>query len=129
MDYAVLKTEIDKPAYAGKTDPEVADMLNAPGPDTAPGGIINARRVLRVPTGAELINLTAAKRSLLQLILSPGEVNIGSDNIQAVLADCFPGATATAFAALKTKSISKAEALGLRRVRHGDVAEARRLGA
>lgn len=126
MDYVKLKEEIDKPIYTGLGDVAVAAMLNAVGDLELPRGNIPASEIIEVATGAELNGLSKDQKDVLQLIVSPGEVNVSADGIQEVLAGCFTGETAATYAGMKMKKVSKAMFLGLSKVRHKDVARTRR---
>lgn len=133
MDYSVLKTEITTDpqgkGYAGKTDQQVADLLNAIGTDTKERGVIPAHEIVDATVPSEWSALTADEKQRYQTIVSAGQVNVKNPNIRAAFQAMFAGGTTTrtALTALTTEKTSRAEALGFGKVAYWDVERAKAL--
>ena len=121
MDYAILKPELSLDPlvrnYAGMTDQQAADSLNALNRtldvETLPTSDIFEAIVL-----ADYTALTAAQKTTLQIILSLGTVKVKGSNTRAALLSIFGAGTATRanLAALQVQLVSRAAELGLPRV-------------
>ena len=134
MEYARLRSELmaDPVAlgYAGLTDPQAADRINATDTGrTLPRTAVPASEILgAVDNGAW--PSTAILQDKLRNILSIDPVDAANDNIRSVIGAIFPaggttGATRTRLLALSARTVSRAEELGLGVVTPGDVSLAR----
>lgn len=128
---SILRTEIALPAYAGKSDAEIADMLNVK-ERPSERSIVNGYEVIDCIAPAALAALTAIQLQRLGVITSAsGGVNIKNPNIRTIVADIFPASatnntTRAALGNLKdAPEISRGEELGLGWVGTGHVTEAR----
>ena len=132
MDYAALKNEIlNDPAglgYAGKTDGQIADLLNAPGWGFINRDVIPTYEIFDAIEPSEYGALTAEKKTLLHAILAMGTVDIRGSNLKKALSSMFPDGTVTRdnLLALQKRPASRAEVLGFGHVTHSDVAKALR---
>lgn len=138
-DYVALNTEITTDpkslGYAGKTDPEVAELLNTVGlavpAETVNVGMINGQKLSMAVEISEYIALSDAAQQAWQTILSAGDGMINVENPRVVnQIGAIWGATTTTRAsllALRDRPCSRAETLFGRDVfiHHLDVAKAR----
>jgi hypothetical protein len=134
---AILHTEIttdpESLGYAGKTDPEVADLLNEVGlsGETILQGQIDAAEIQKQVVASEFLALSNGEQNLWLAIISPGAglVDISDSNIQAQALTIWAAGTTTRanLVALATRSCSRAEKLFEANVSvgHLDVAKAR----
>lgn len=134
MDLVALHNEIvNDPVtlgYAGKTDQQVADLLNS----LTTGRTRNRTSVTKNEILAAMRNVdyptTSANDQIrwnkLNLVLSTDTIDASSTNIRDVFSAIFAGtATLTALNALATRIVSRAEELGLGPITAGDVQQAR----
>ena len=131
MDIETLKSElITDPlgrGYAGMTDQQTADSLNAANRTTT-RGVIDSYEVIEATVPTDWSNLSSAEKQRYQTIVSTGQVNMAGTNTRAMLAAMFGAGTQTRanLTALQNgPSISRATELGLTRVGPHHVAEAR----
>lgn len=139
VDLVTLNTELTTDplglGYAGKTDPEMAALLNTIGlsSETVSVGVLNGQELQKAVVGAEFIALSAEKqRGWIALISAgDGQVDVDDDRVIAQATAIWNGGSTTLanLAALRTRSASRAEALFGAGVSVGmfDVAEARGL--
>lgn len=136
MNYQALRNEIiNDPislGYAGKTDSEIASLLN-----TVPGSpiagrqidreIIDTWEILEATVQAEWGALSAAEKQRYQTIVGAGTVSVKGTNVRNAFLQMFAAGTQTRtnLAALQTRAASRAEVLGFRPVSVGDVNLAR----
>jgi len=131
-----LKTEITSDplalGYAGKTDPETADLLNTVPATAVTGrmaerGVVDTWEILEATDSAEWTLLTSVERTRYQTIVGVGRVNLKGANVRAQLAAMFGAGTATraALLALQNRPASRAEFLFAANVFAWDVARAR----
>jgi hypothetical protein len=132
MDLNALRTEItNDPAslgYAGKTDAQVATLMNAVN-QTANVATIDANQLIRAIQPADFSALTQIQLSRLSIILGAEPFSVNDVNIKQMLADLFAGKTQTlaALQALQTYQTSRALLLFGEPVTAGDVQRARAL--
>jgi hypothetical protein len=139
IDYAVLKTEMDTDpkslGYAGKSNPEVADLINTVGlsGEEVDVGIIDGQELSKAVIISEYTALSNAERQGWATILSAGDGQVDIDDSRVVdQIGAIWGAGTTTRAnllALRKRSASRAEVLfgvGVA-VSKFDVAEARLL--
>ncbi len=136
-DYIVLNTEIttdpESLGYAGKTDPEVADLLNTVGlsSETIDVGKLDGQKLSMAVEIQEYISLSEAAQRGWSMILSAGDGQVDVDDqrvVDQIAAVWGPGTTTRAnLLALKIRPCSRAEALFDREINigHLDVAMAR----
>lgn len=130
MNYQVLNSEITSdPAglgYAGKNDAQIAALLNAIN-QTSQRDIIPAYEILEAMDATEFAALSAAQKTIYQIFISAGSVNIKGANTRAAFGAMFGAGTATRAAILALRDVqrSRADALGLGLVTAGDVFLAR----
>lgn len=129
MNLAALKTEVQTDPlsrYAGKTDEQIAEALNAPNRtadrETVTGGMI-AASVVR----AELAALSNADQNYIRTLISAGEMPITAQ-LRTEFGAVFGVGTATRtnLIALLKRTGSRAEELGLGYVTPSHVADAKR---
>jgi len=137
VDYLVLKNEIDTDpkglGYAGKTDPEVAELLNTIGlsSENIDVGVIDGQELSKAVEIPEYTALTDAERQGWTTIVSAGDGQVDVDDLRVVAqigAIWGSGTTTRAnLLALKARRCSRAEALLGRGIGigHLDVAKAR----
>jgi Concanavalin A-like lectin/glucanases superfamily len=133
-DYLALKAELALPAYAGKTDVEAAAILNGPGTAiTRQRGVVSGEQVVASMNPTEFAALSAIQLQRMQLVLTPGQVDLKNDNIRAIFNDLFTNnaspITRAALTTLRTESVprSRAEEIFGVPVTANDVAFARSL--
>jgi carboxypeptidase C (cathepsin A) len=145
MNIQTLKTEIAGESYAGKSDAEIATMLNASTVTVnAPGTYLNELGVLDVlgPTNGEAFlaaieasqnaeGLAVLKRAVRRLQTVEG-LDVGNATLQAQLQALATDTVVTqaavnAIIAHGSKQISRAEQLGLETVGDGHVKSAKEL--
>lgn len=138
-DYTALNTEIttdpESLGYAGKTDPEVTDLLNTVGlvtpAETVNVGVLNGQELSMAVDISEYVSLGAAARDGWNTMLSAGDgmIDVDDSRIVSQIGSIWGAATTTRanLLALKTRPCSRAETLFGRDViiRHLDVARAR----
>ena len=131
MDYAALRAELQRTTpldYTGLTDQQAADRLMATDNNrTLPRGTIDTWEMREAVVQSEYAALSAANRQWLDMILAGERVPTGAGNIRTGLLALFGAGTQTRtnLAALQTRTVSRAEELGLGLVTPGDVALAR----
>lgn len=118
---AILQTEINTDpqslGYAGKTNPEIADLLNTAGlsSETVDVGIINGQELSMAVEISEYLSLSAPARDAWNTILSAGDgqINVGDSRVVSQIGAIWGPATTTRanLLALKTRVCSRAEAL------------------
>jgi len=76
-------------------------------------GLTPSSQVMAAVVGSELVALSAARQSALQLYISAGDVDLSSDNVRAALQSIFAGATVTLsnLATAQDRPRSRAEVL------------------
>lgn len=131
MSLQDLKTELTTDpigrGYAGMTDEQAAESLNAPGRqvnrDSVTGGEIAASLVR-----AELAQLNAAEQNYVRALMPCDSIPLTA-NFKTQFGDLFPQGSATRanIMAILKRNGSRAEELGLGRVTPSDVANAKRL--
>ena len=134
MDYAALKTEIttdpDGYGYSGKSDREVANLMNevreAIGINRR---IISTHEVWGATVIGELKALSSGDQQIYFALLGMGTIDVEDANTRTAFADLFGAGTSTRtnLIALQTRDGSRAEQLGFGNVTHGDVARAKLL--
>lgn len=130
-----LKTELETDpkalGYAGKTDQEIADLLNTVGlsSETVNRGVIDSHEVVSACVNNDYKNLTADQKTHLTFITSAGQVNASDSKIKTVFQDMFGPTTETRdnLLALSTRPASRAEVLFNSNVSLVEVHKARRL--
>lgn len=135
MDYLALKAEIDNDpkglGYTGKTDQEVADLLNEIGlsNETVDRGVIDAHEVVSACEFSELDILTDKQQAMLSFIVSAGQVDTSNIKIKSIFAGLFGAGTQTRtnLLALAIRPASRAEVLFGQIVSLIDVHIARRI--
>jgi len=87
-----LKTELTTDpkslGLAAKDDGPAATALNAltgAGTDNVPNDPITSSQFIALLDGSEVSNLTLPDQGLINMYTTPGEVEIGSENVQAAL--------------------------------------------
>jgi hypothetical protein len=111
-----LASELGLAAYtanAGK-DQTQADQMNTPQAGiTVRRNVASSREVMSAIAGADFVALAVGGRDYLIALVSPGEVDLGSDVVRASLTAAFPaGATRDRLIALADKTpASRAEQL------------------
>lgn len=113
--------------YGAMTDSEAAAKLNDATLRDLPRSVIDTWEILDATVPSEYATLTANQRQTYQIIISSGQVSIASTNIRNALAAMFGAGTATRanLLALQTRKGSRAEELGLGRVKPGHIQMAR----
>lgn len=129
MNYQILAAELALPAYAGLTNQEAADALNAAN-ISVDVEIISGSDVFEATTQSDYAALTANQKGLFHAIMGMETIQVVGSNTRAALLAMFgPGTqTRTNLAALQTTLTSRASQLGLPRVGVHYVAYARGLG-
>lgn len=131
MNINALKTELDTDpltrGYSGMTAEEAADSLNTVN-RTKPQSVSSAEAQAAV-VATEYLALADALRDLWLAILTTGTIDVNNANIVAQVREVWDVGTTTRtnLAALATRAVSRAEEIGLPRVKPGHVEEARRL--
>lgn len=130
LDKQAIKNEItNDPAnlgFAGKTDAQVAALVNAPGRQVQ-RGLIPSYEVINATVPAEWAALTAQEKQRYQTITGAGQVDVTNANTRNTFAAMFAaGPTRTALAALQFRSGARWEELGWERpLDFADIAAAR----
>lgn len=127
MDLAALKTEIQLPAYAGKSDVEITDMLSVVMPAKANREALSAGDLVASIVRSEYAALTAGDKQYVQLIAMAQTMPLTA-TLKTELGAVFPSGstTRTNLLALLKRPGTRAEELGLGVVTPSDVANARR---
>lgn len=132
MDYAKLKSEIMTDlallGYAGKTDQQIADLLNSVARGrTIQRSVIPSHEILEATVPGEWAALTAAEKQRYQTITGAGSVDLKGQNTRLMLGAMFGAGTTTRanLIALQNKTVSRAEELNLGRVEPGHITKAR----
>lgn len=132
MDYVKLKSEITTdPAalgYAGKTDQQIADLLNSLATGrTIARSVIPAHEIIEATVPGEWALLLATEKQRYQTIVAAGQVNLKGPNTRAMLGAMFGAGTQTRanLIALQSVAVSRAQESDLGRVEPGHVAKAR----
>lgn len=117
---AILKTELDDDSkglgYTGKTDPEMADLINAVGlsNETVAVGVLNGQDLQEVVVGSDHLAITPEKRDAWLAIISAGDgqVKITRQGIIDQIIGIWDGTTTLDnLAALRVRSASRSEVL------------------
>ena len=133
-DYKTLRTELDTDplglGYAGKTDQQVATLLNTARQSIdLETGVLTAYQIVNCIDRGEYALLSAVDRSLLALLVSAGQVDTKSPTIRATFLAMFPSATApvtrAALVAIQSRKGSRAEQLIGSLVTSADIAYGR----
>lgn len=129
MNYQILAAELTLPTYAGLTDQEAADALNAK-TVTVDVETISGSDVFEATAQSDYNALTANQKGLFHAIMGMETIRVKGSNTRAALLAMFgPGTqTRTNLAALQTTLTSRAAQLGLPSVGAHHVAYARGLG-
>lgn len=113
--------------YAGMTDQQIADSLNAVNidvdRDTVPTG-----EILAAIVPADFVAIAdAPRRTYLQMLLATDSVPLGFANIRNALLNIFSGRpdTLNALSALQQETVSRARQLGIGVAHSGDIGKAR----
>lgn len=129
-----LKTEIDNDSkvlgYSGKTDQEVAALMNTVGlsNETIDRGVIDAHEIVSACVSTDLNALSDKQQAQLLFVVSAGQVNTSDAKIRAIFGGLFNGTqTKTNLLTLATRPASRAEVLFGEEVKYWDVARARAL--
>jgi hypothetical protein len=133
VDYARLRAELlgTEPGslgYTGLSDQAAADKLNATNTGrTLPRAVIPTWEMREAIVQSEYAAATAANRQWLDMILAGENVTAAPGNIRTGLLAIFAAGSTTRanLAALQTRTVSRAEELGLGVVAPGDVELAR----
>lgn len=131
-DLATLTTELTTDplgrGYAGMSDQAAADSLNTPD-RTIEVSSVSGSAIFNAIDPPEFVALTNAQEGFVRDVFSLGdEIDVSTGtNARQVLLDAFGGGTTTRanLAALVQRTVSRADELGLTRVREGTVARAR----
>lgn len=135
MDYVALKNEIltdpKTIGYAGKSDSEIANLLNdIPASNTLIyRGVIDAYEVVNNTVPSEFTALTTTEQNRYIAITGTGKVDTSNANVRAAFAQMFSSgsATRTALLSMSQRSAYRWEELGLSNApTHMDVAIALR---
>jgi len=114
--------------YAGMTDQQAADSLNAV-KRAIPRTSIGGKDLLACTTVAELVALTAANRDVYLALIQMDSLDITNANVRNILGALFAAGTTTRtnLVALgsSTVAVSRAGELGLGEVTAGEVQRAR----
>lgn len=118
--------------YTGKSDSELADLLNFVPPSVSTGRRINrtsmpTSELLECVVHSEYIGLSATNRDFMAAILGMGEIDPAGNNVTASLSAVFGPGTVTRdnFLARRERPCSRAEFLDLPGLTSSDVADAR----
>lgn len=134
IDYAVLKNEIDTDpeglGYAGKTDPEVAALMNEIGGsgEKIDRDFIDGQEMMSVVDIPEYAALNDVQRAGWSAIISAGTGMVGVNNAGTIaqVTAIWAGTTTLAnLVALRKRDASRAEVLFGQGVSHLDVGKAR----
>lgn len=109
-DHNALRIELQKPAYTGKTNEEVADMLRTTLVTvTTERDVVPAHEVWEAIVPAEWAALSAAEKQRVQTVISMGDVNLRGANTRASLAAAFAAGTQTRanLLALQTQRVDR----------------------
>lgn len=101
--------------YSGKSEEEIADLLNTIGGsnETVNAGVLESYEIVNALDASEITALTDAERTILGLIISAGKVDSSNPQIQAIFLNIFPTGTSRAnLIALSKRSVNRAEKLG-----------------
>jgi len=117
MDINVLKTEINTDpknlGYAGKTDQEIADLMNEIGlsQEQILRGAVPAEEMLSAMVYDDLILLTDVQLQIIAIYTANGDLDIANPNIQRIFKQIFPQGKASrdSLLALVYRSASRAE--------------------
>lgn len=133
INYTVLNTEVTTDplilGYAGKSDSEIADLLNSYTTGRMIERIvIDTWEISEATVSSEWSALTAAEKQRYQTIISAGTVNVKGANVRNSLGTMFIAGTTTRnnLIALQQKIGSRAEELFAQAVSHLDIAKALR---
>jgi len=109
------------------SDNAAAARLNDPTLRNVPRDIIQTWEILDATAPADFAGLTADQKQTYLTIISAGTISIASQNIRTALAAMFGAGSATRanLIVLQTRKGSRAEEIGLERVRTGHVTAAR----
>jgi hypothetical protein len=131
MEYQLLRTELGTDSvglgYAGKTDQQAADLLNATNTGrTLPRTMVRKSEIFQAIVNSEWPT-TAVLQNKLLILFSQDSVNAADPNTQAIIGSIFgPGTQTRAnLLALAQQTVSRAVELGLGPVTGVDVGLAR----
>lgn len=136
MNYQVLKLELADPAYSGMTDAESADALNANDPTLLVERLVSYRSILNECTEGGVIldaldALTIPDVKWAMVGIKADGIDISSPKTQGMIDQLVAGTVLTAAQGDELKAMaptqSKAQSLGLGKVREGEVQFARTL--
>lgn len=125
-DLIKLKSEIDSDplgiGYAGMTDAQVADSLNAK-TRTRERTVISSYEVINATVAADWAALSAAEKQRYQTITGAGQIDVQSANVRAAFLAMFAAGTTTRanLATLQSESVSRADEVGIGEVHTGDI--------
>lgn len=128
MDYAALKTELQKPAYTGLSDAAAAAAVNAATVQTT-RTVISAYEVINAMVATEWAALTAQEKQRFDTITGAGQVDASNTNVRAAFAAMFANGTQTRTNLLALQNgpvVSLAVSSFGRLLDFADVAEARK---
>lgn len=134
MDFVVLHNELTNDpldrGYAGMTDQQAADSLNAVN-RSRERGVVPSYEIIDATVPAEWAALSAAEKQRYQTLTGAGQVNVRSGNARAAFMAMFGAGTQTRtnLAALQNEQVSRATELGLEYVYEGHVFMARAGGS
>ncbi len=130
MDYAKLGLEIKNDpvglGYAGKTNQQIADLLNAAKVQVDRESVTTSELFEGI-VPVEWVALTAQEKQRIQMVLSMGTVNLKGTNTRASLGAAFGAGTQTRtnIIALQKQIISRTQYLGIGEVWAGHVGKAK----
>lgn len=138
MDYVALRAEIDADSlglgYAGKTNQQLADLINTVPGSAASGrqierNVIDSYEVINATVPAEWAALTDSEKTRYSTITGAGKTDVKAPNVRSTFAAMFGVGTTTRtnLVALQNRAASRADVLFGERVEAWDVARARAL--
>jgi hypothetical protein len=134
MDYAGLKAEIAKPAYASMTDAQIATAINTNTVTTQLSPMqVNGAQIYNAIVPAEFTALSTAQQQLVRDVFGLGDgidVSAGT-NARTVLANAFGAATVSRANLLAMTALTQtiAHSLGFSSVNDQEVLAARKWSA
>lgn len=130
VDYSKLRNEIQADplarGYAGLTDAAVADSLNTVN-RTVDRTVIPTYEIINATVPADWTALSAAEKQRYQTLTGAGQIDASNPNVRAAFLAMFAAGTTTRanLAAIQSKTMSRADELGLGTVTPGDVTRAK----
>lgn len=124
----ILKTEIVTASYAGKSDEQIADMLNVQDRTPDIDGSVDTGTLRSCFVEADYAGLNPAKKERVNFLLGSPTLQV-TPTIRQELRGLFPSGNATRQNLMKAtqRTGSRADELGIGRVTPSDVADSRRL--